>query len=37
MGEGGQKVPISSCKISSGDIMYSVVTIVNNTILHILK
>ena len=31
MGEGDQKVQPSSYKISHGDIIYSVVTIVNNT------
>ena len=34
-GEGGQKVQTSSYKISPGDVMYSMVTIVNNTVLHI--
>ena len=33
MGEGGQKVQTSSYKISPGDVMYSMVTIVSNTIL----
>ena len=36
MGEGGQKEQTSSHKIdNSGDIMYSMITIVKNTILHI--
>ena len=35
MSEGGQKVKTSRFKISSGDIRYSMVTIVNNTELHI--
>lgn len=35
IGEGGQRVQTSV--ISSGDIIYSMVTIVNNTILYILK
>ena len=35
MGEGGQKIQSSSYKISHGEIMYNVVTIVNNTVLHI--
>ena len=35
LGEGSQKVQISSYKISHGDVMYSMATIVNNTILHI--
>ena len=33
--EGGQKVQTSSFKISSGKVMYSMVTRVNNTVLHI--
>ena len=36
MGEleaGGQKIQTSSYKINSGDLMYSMMTIVNNTIL----
>ena len=33
MGEGSQKVPISNYKISQGDLIYSIVTIVNNTVL----
>ena len=37
MGEEGQKVQTSSYKISLGDVMYSMVTIVNNTVLHIWK
>ena len=35
MGERGQKVQTSSYKISRGDVMYSMVTIVTNTVLHI--
>ena len=36
MGEGSLKVQTSSYKIKShGDVMYSMATIVNNTILHI--
>ena len=36
MDAGGQKVQTSSYKINkSWDVMYSVVTIVNNTVLHI--
>ena len=34
-GEGGQKVKTSSYKIRHEDIMYSMVTVVNNTVLHI--
>lgn len=37
MGEGGQKVHTSSYKMSPGHIMYTVVTIVNNTVLCICK
>ena len=37
MGEGGQKVQTSSYKISHEDIMYSIVNIVNNTVLNYLK
>ena len=37
MSEGGQKVQISSYKISHGDVTYSMVTIVNNTVWHIWK
>ena len=37
MGEEGQKVQTSSYKISLGDVMYSMVAIVNNTVLHIWK
>ena len=33
-GEGGQKVKTSSYKIRHEDIMYSMVTVVNNTVLH---
>ena len=32
-GEGGQKVQTCSYKISQGDVMYSMVTVVNNIIL----
>ena len=35
MGEGGKKVQTSSYKISHGGVMCSMVTIVNNTVLHI--
>lgn len=35
MGEGNQKVPISSYKISPKDVTHGMVTIVNDTILHI--
>ena len=35
MGEGGQKVQTSSYKISHGDVRYSMVAAVNNTVLHI--
>ena len=35
MGEGSQKVPTSSYKINNVAIMYSMATIVNNTVLHI--
>ena len=34
MGEGGQEVQTSIYKISHGDIMYRMLTIVNNTVLH---
>ena len=34
-GEGSQKAQTSSYKISHGNAMYSMVTIVNNTVLHI--
>jgi len=34
MGEGDQKVQTSSYKISPRDIMYSLGTVVNNTVLH---
>ena len=37
MGEGGQKVQTSIDKISPGDVMYTMVTIVNNIILYIWK
>lgn len=37
MGEGGQKAYISSYKINHGDVMYSMVTLVNNTIFRIGK
>lgn len=38
MGQGGQKLKTFSYKINNnGDVIYSVMTIVNNTILHILK
>ena len=33
--ETGQKVQTSSCKISRGDVTYSLVTTVNSTVLHI--
>ena len=33
--EEGQKVQTSSYKISCGDVMYSLVTTVNSTVLHI--
>ena len=32
MGESGQKVKSSSYEMSSGNVMYSLVTIVNNTL-----
>ena len=32
MGEEGQKLPTCSYKISSGDVMYSMVTKVNNIV-----
>ena len=35
MGECGQKVQISSYKISHGNVMYSMVTMVNNTVLYV--
>ena len=35
MGEGGQKVQVSSYKISSGDIMYNMGNLVNFTVLYI--
>ena len=35
MDGGGQKVQASSYKISHGDVMYIMVTIVNNTVLYI--
>lgn len=35
MVEGGQKVQTSSYKVNPGDVMYSMMTIVNNAILHI--
>lgn len=34
-GEGAQKVQTSSYKVSHGDVAYSMVTIVKNTLLHI--
>ena len=37
MGEGNQKAQTSSYKISHEDIMYSIVNIVNNTVLNYLK
>lgn len=37
MGEEGQKVEISSYNLSHGDVMYTIVTIVNNTVFHIWK
>ena len=38
MGEGGQKVQTFSYKvISPGDVMYNMVTIVNNSVLCVLK
>ena len=36
-GEGGQKVQSASYRLSHGGIMYSSVTPVNNTVLHIWK
>ena len=35
--EGGQKVQTPSYKISPGAVMYSVVTIVHNTVLYIFE
>ena len=35
MGKGCEKVQISTYKISHGDVIYSMVTIVNNTVVHI--
>lgn len=35
IGEGGQKVQSSNYKISPGDVMYSMVTLVNNNVLYI--
>ena len=35
MGEEGQKIKTSSYKINHGDTMYSMATIVNNTVEHI--
>ena len=37
IGEGGQKVQTSIYNISRGDVMYSMVTIVNNTVVYIWK
>ena len=37
MGEEGQNVQTSSYKISQADMIYSMVTIVNNTIFHVQK
>ena len=37
MGKDSQKVQTSSYKINSRDVMFSVVTIVNNTVLYIFK
>ena len=34
MGEGGQKVQTSSYKISPGVVMYSLGSVVSNTMLH---
>ena len=34
MGKGGQKVKTFSYKISAGDVKYSMVSIVNNTVLY---
>ena len=34
-GEGGPKVPTSSSKTSRGEVTYSIVTTVSNTVLHI--
>ena len=35
MGEGsGQKVQTSNHRISNEDVMYSIITLVNNTVLH---
>ena len=35
MQERGQKVQTSSCKISHRDVLYIMMTIINNTVLHI--
>ena len=37
LGEGGQEVQTSSYKIVPGDIMFSLVTLVHNTVLYFLK
>ena len=37
MREGGQKLQMSNSKISHGDVMYSIVSIVNNTVLYTQK
>ena len=37
MREGGQKLQMSNSKISYGDVMYCIVSIVNNTVLHTRK
>ena len=36
-GKGSQKVQISCYKISHGNVMYSMMTTANNTVLHIRK
>ena len=35
MGEGDQEVQTSSYQISDGNVMYRVVTLINNTLLYI--
>ena len=35
MGEGSQNVQNSSCKISSGHVIYSMMTLINNPVLYI--
>lgn len=37
MGEGGQKAQASSYELGPGDAVHSVVTVVNNPVLRILK